>query len=137
MIICKYSAKVNPAKDRSRSRVALKSPLFTPTKIGVPTAPKVTGVLWIIIPSITAARAGKPNATISGAAMAAGVPKPDAPSIKAPKSQAMITTCTRRSELIPAKPLRMAVTAPECLSVLSSKIAPKMMKRMSKVMKRP
>jgi hypothetical protein len=34
---------------------------------GVPTAPKDTGVLWIIMPNITAASAGKPTATISGA----------------------------------------------------------------------
>ena len=49
--------------------------------IGVPTAPKETGVLWIIIPISTAANAGKPMATSKGAAIAAGVPKPEAPSI--------------------------------------------------------
>ena len=38
-------------------------------RTGVPTPPNVTAVLWIIIPSITAAAAGKPTATINGAAM--------------------------------------------------------------------
>ena len=45
----------------------------------------------------TAAMAGKPMATSSGAAMAAGVPNPDAPSISDPNNQAMMIACTRRS----------------------------------------
>ena len=69
-------------------------------RMGVPTAPNVTAVLCIIIPSITAARGGKPMATMSGAATAAGVPNPAAPSMNEPKSHAMMTTCTRRSWLM-------------------------------------
>ena len=57
----------------------LVEPAPTPTRIGVPTAPKDTGVDCTIIPITTAANAGKPSATISGAATAAGVPKPEAP----------------------------------------------------------
>ena len=56
--------------------------------------------------------------------MAAGVPKPAAPSIKAPNNQAIMTTCTLRSELILVNPLRMTSTAPECLRVFNNKIAP-------------
>ncbi len=74
---------------------------MTPISIGVPTAPNVTAVLWIIKPSITAAIAGKPNATINGAAMAAGVPNPAAPSMNEPNNQAMMSAWTRRSSLIP------------------------------------
>ena len=54
--------------------------------MGVPTAPKLTGVDWMINPTITAAIAGKPIASNSGATTAAGVPKPEAPSMKLPKS---------------------------------------------------
>ena len=38
----------------------------------MPAAPNVTAVLWIIMPIITAHAVGKPSATISGAAIAAG-----------------------------------------------------------------
>ena len=79
-------------------------------RIGVPTAPKDTGVDWIIIPIITAPRAGNPIATSSGAAMAAGVPKPEAPSIKQPNSQARMRAWTRRSGLILVKPARIVET---------------------------
>ena len=91
-------------------------------------APKETGVLWMIIPATTAAMAGKPSPTIKGTATAAGVPKPAEPSINEPNSQAMMMTCTRRSVLISAKPSRMACIAPLCRRVLSSRMAPKMMK---------
>jgi len=103
----------------------------------VPTAPNVTAVLWIIIPTITAAAAGKPMATIRGAAMAAGVPNPLAPSMNEPKSHPMMTICTRRSSLMEWKLRRMAATPPECSNVLRSSSAPKMMIRMSTVMNRP
>jgi hypothetical protein len=80
--------------------------------IGVPSAPKVTGVDWMISPHMTAAMAGKPSASSSGAATAAGVPKPDAPSMKEPNSQAMITAWTRRSGLMRVKPARIDAMAP-------------------------
>jgi hypothetical protein len=112
-------------------------PPCTPTSSGVPTAPKDTGVDWIIMPNITAANAGKPTATISGAATAAGVPNPEAPSMKLPNSQAMRITCTRRSGLMRVKPLRMLAMPPECLSVLSSSKAPKMIHSTCTVMIRP
>ena len=41
--------------------------------MGVPTALKETGVLWMIIPDTTAAIAGKPKPTIKGTVTAAGV----------------------------------------------------------------
>ena len=46
-------------------------------------------------------------------------------------------TCTRRSGLMLAKPPRMALMAPECFSVLSSKIAPKMIHNTAPVRIRP
>jgi hypothetical protein len=65
------------------------------------------------------------------------VPNPAAPSIKEPNSQATITTWTRRSSLMPWKLRRIAETPPEYSSVLRRRIAPKMISRMSNVMKRP
>ena len=50
---------------------------------------------------MAAARAGKPRLSSSGAAMAAGVPNPAAPSRKAEKMAPMMITCTRRSRLMP------------------------------------
>ena len=58
----------------------------------MPTAPKDTGVDWIIMPKTTADKGGKPTATIKGAATAAGVPKPEAPSIKHPNNHAIRIT---------------------------------------------
>ena len=72
-------------------------PVFTPTRIGVPAAPKLTGVLWMIMPAVTAAIPGKPNPTSNGTATAAGVPNPADPSMNEPNNQAMMMTCTRRS----------------------------------------
>lgn len=80
----------------------------------------------MIIPNITADSAGKPTATISGPATAAGVPKPDAPSMNDPNNHAMRMTCTRRSGLMRANPLRMLAMPPECFRVFSSSSAPKM-----------
>ena len=51
--------------------------------MGVPTAPKLTGKLLNTRQMMAAAMAGKPRASRSGAASAAGVPKPAAPSMKA------------------------------------------------------
>ena len=87
-----YSASVAPDAANAMVNSGLVTPPWTPTRTGVPTAPNVTAVLWIIMPNITAPAAGKPMATMSGAATAAGVPNPAAPSMKDPKSQAMITT---------------------------------------------
>ena len=128
---------VAPHSVRASVNSGLATPPCTPTKMAVPTAPNVTGVLWIIMPIITAPAAGKPMATMRGAATAAGVPKPAAPSMKEPKSQAMITTWTLRSSLIPWKLRRMAATPPERSRVFKSRIAPKMIKRRSKVRNNP
>ncbi len=75
------------------------SPPLTPMRSGVPSAPKVTGVDWMMRPHMTAAMAGNPRASRSGATTAAGVPKPDAPSMKEPKSQAMMMAWIRGSGL--------------------------------------
>lgn len=61
-------------------------PPATPTRMGVPTAPKLTGVDCTISPTMTAAIAGNPMASSSGATTAAVVPYPETPSMKEPKS---------------------------------------------------
>ena len=103
----------------------------------MPAAPKVTGVDCTISPSITAAIAGNPSATINGAMIAAAVPNPAAPSMNAPKHQVMMTICTRRSGLIAEKLSLMTCTAPDAFSVFRSRIAPKTINRMSKVSTSP
>ena len=94
--------------------------------MGVPTAPKLTGVLWMMSVVMTAASAGNPSARSSGPATAAGVPKPAAPSIKDPNNQATMMTCTRRSREMSMNPRRIVATAPLSRKVNNKIIAPKM-----------
>ena len=56
---------------------------------------------------------------------AAGVPKPDTPSMKQPNNHAMRITRILLSLLRPEKPSLIVVIAPEYLRVLSNKMAPK------------
>jgi len=60
--------------------------------VGVPTAPYATGVLFMIRAHIAAQSGGNPKPINSGAARAAGVPKPAAPSINAPNMKPIIIT---------------------------------------------
>ena len=85
----------------------------------------------------TAATGGKPRLIIRGAANAAGVPKPAAPSIKDTNKNPTITACTRASGLIERKPLLMATIPPDIFSVFITKTAPKMMISTSMELKNP
>ena len=105
--------------------------------IGVPAAPNETGVELRIRVDMAAASGGKPSPTRSGAARAAGVPKPAAPSIKAPKSQPMMMTWMRRSVVTPRNPWLMVSMAPDCLRVLRMRMAPKMITSRSKALPIP
>ncbi len=123
-----YPGRVRPRTEaRSATASDPSSPPETPTRTGVPTAPKLTGVLWMTSPTITAAMAGKPRASISGATTAAGVPKPEAPSMKLPKSQPMMIAWIRRSGVMSVKVARIVAMAPLPLRVASRSRAPKMM----------
>ena len=123
-ICCRYSSGCMGASNCATS-VLLSMPERTPTSMGVPTAPKDTGVDWMTSTAITAAMAGKPRASSRGAPTAEGVPKPDEPSISEPNSHATMMTCTRRSGETSMKPWRMGSSAPLSLRVLSSNTAPK------------
>ena len=57
---------------------------------GVPTAPKGTGVLFSTSATMAAHKGGKPTLISRGAASAAGVPKPAAPSMNAPNIKPII-----------------------------------------------
>ena len=72
--------------------VALASPW-----IGAPSAPKATGAVFAISERPEAARGEKPNPINIAAVTAIGVPKPAAPSKKAPKQKAISRSCSRRS----------------------------------------
>jgi len=137
VICCRKSSQLEPRSTSWAPIAAVSRPLLTPMMIGVPTAPKDTGVLCTSMPSSTAASAGKPIATRSGAAIAAGVPKPEAPSMKQPNSHAMMMAWMRRSGLMVAKPARIAVIPPEYFSVFSSRMAPKMIHSTPIVITRP
>ena len=100
-------------------------------------APNETGVLWMIRDTITAPIAGKPMATRSGAATAAGVPNPAEPSINDPKRKAMIMAWTRRSGEMRYM-LRLIVDmAPLSCSRFNRKIAPMIMYRIEAAVNNP
>ena len=83
-----------------------------PCRMGVPTAPKVTGTLLKARQTTAAHRGGKPRPSSRGAAKAAGVPKPAAPSMKAANMKPMMMVCRRLSGLILLMPAWMVSMAP-------------------------
>ena len=66
---------------------------------GVPSAPKATGAVLAMSDRPEAASGEKPSPISMAAVTATGVPKPAAPSKKAPRQKAMNSTCSRRSSL--------------------------------------
>src|ERR1044072_2986219 len=69
--------------------------------IGVPSAPYATGAVLAISERPEAARGEKPSPISTAPVTATGVPKPDAPSKKAPKQNAMSKSCSLRSSVTP------------------------------------
>ena len=65
---------------------------------GVPTAPKVTPRMWPTMAAVTAETADMPMAMRNGAASAAEVPKPAAPSSSSAKNQATTRAVRRGSD---------------------------------------
>ncbi len=68
---------------------------------GVPSAPKATGAVLAIRDRPEAASGEKPSPIRMAAVTATGVPKPAAPSKKAPKQKAISSSCSRRSSVMP------------------------------------
>jgi hypothetical protein len=69
---------------------------------GVPSAPNATGAVFAINDSADASSGGKPSPISIAPVTATGVPNPAAPSKKAPNANAMSSSCSRRSAVIPA-----------------------------------
>ena len=99
--------------------------------VGVPAAPKGTGVEFRMRQEIAAAIGGKPKPMSSGAAIAAGVPKPAAPSMKALNAKPTMTSWMRASSVMPLNMPWMRCMAPALSSMFISRIAPKMMRSVS------
>src|SRR5215510_10191860 len=95
-----------------------------PNHIGVPTAPKVVGTEFITSVRMATLTGSKPNPTSRGAAIAAGVPKPLAPSIMNGKVHPTIINCATGLELTPLSHVPMVRSAPERRRVCDSRIAP-------------
>ncbi len=73
------------------SKVASSNPrLEKPNHVGVPTAPNDTGTEFMTRANMATFNGLKPKPTRIGAAIAAGVPKPDAPSIMKANAQPII-----------------------------------------------
>ena len=68
--------------------------------IGVPNAPKATGAVFAIKDNTDAASGENPSPIKIAAVTATGVPKPAAPSKKAPNANAIKSSCKRRSSVI-------------------------------------
>ena len=71
----------------------------TPASVtsGVPIAPKATGEVLAIRQMAAAWKGENPSPLNIAAATATGVPKPEAPSMNAPKAKAISSACSRRS----------------------------------------
>jgi hypothetical protein len=85
---------------------------------GVPMAPKATGAVLPISDRPAAGSGRKPRPISIAAEIAMGVPKPAAPSMKAPKLKAISSTWMRRSLASPAMVCRTVSNFP-VLTVMS------------------
>src|SRR5215469_18639575 len=95
-----------------------------PNHIGVPTAPKVTGTEFMTRVRIATGVASKPRPTSRGAAIAAGVPNPLAPSIMNEKAHPTIISWATGLGLTSLSHSPMVRSAPECRIVWDNRIAP-------------
>src|SRR5215467_6943601 len=95
-----------------------------PNHMGVPTAPKVVGTEFIIKVRMATLTGSKPNPTSRGAAIAAGVPKPLAPSIMKGKDHPTIINWATGLELTSLSLLPITRSAPERRIVCDSRRAP-------------
>ena len=92
--------------------------------VGVPIAPKLTAVLSHIKVTTAAATGGNPKLTNSGAAKAAGVPNPAAPSINEENIQPIMMACILASLEMDLKPLLIECMPPLSFSIFITIIAP-------------
>src|SRR5215471_20934518 len=103
---------------------ALRGTWLNPNHIGVPTAPKVVGTEFIISVRTATLTGSKPNPTNRGAAIAAGVPKPLAPSIMNGKDHPTIINWATGLELTSFSHVPMTRSVPERRIVFDSRMAP-------------
>ena len=103
----------------------------------MPAAPNGTGVEFRMRQATAAAIGGKPRPMSKGAAIAAGVPKPAAPSMNALKAKPMMTSWMRASSVMPLNMPWMRCIAPAAFSMFMRRIAPKMMSRVSMEPRKP
>ena len=96
-----------------------------PNHVGVPTAPKETGTEFITKANMATFNGLNPNPIKIGAAIAAGVPKPLAPSIIKANAQPIIINCATGFGLILPNHLRIVSVAPDTSENLLKRIAPK------------
>ena len=81
---------------------------------GVPNAPKATGAVLAISDRPDAASGEKPRPIRMAAVTATGVPKPAAPSKKAPKQKAISKSWMRRSSVMPESESCSTLKLPFC-----------------------
>ena len=96
-----------------------------PNQVGVPTAPNDTGTEFITRVKIATFNGLKPRLIRIGAAIAAGVPKPDAPSIIKANAQPIIINCATGFGLMVASHLRITSIQPVVSIMWLNIIAPK------------
>ena len=96
-----------------------------PNHVGVPTAPNDTGTEFITKVKMATRKGLKPRLIRMGAAMAAGVPKPDAPSIMKANDQPIIISWATGLGLILASHLRIVSIQPVVSIMRLNMMAPK------------
>ncbi len=80
--------------------------------MGVPIEPNATGDVFASRQMLAAKNGRNPRPTSMAAAIATGVPNPAAPSMKAPKANAISSACTLRSLVIPPNEFLMISNLP-------------------------
>lgn len=96
-----------------------------PNHVGVPTAPKDTGTEFMTRAKTATLKGLKPKPIKIGAAMAAGVPNPEAPSIIKANAQPIIINCATGLGLILLSQWRILLVQPVSSIIRLKKIAPK------------
>jgi len=108
-----------PVMGRMRPIIALRSDSGKPDTAasvctGVPMAPHATGDVLASRLSAAAWNGLNPRPIMNAPAIATGAPNPAAPSMNAPKQNATIKSCRRRSAVIPATDSFMISNWPVC-----------------------
>ena len=102
MLATSQNGRISDIGGRIRPVMALSRCSFSPVtpasvRMGLPTPPHATGAVFARRHNVAAWNGSKPRPMRNDPAIATGAPPPPVPSRKAPKQNAISTSCSRRS----------------------------------------